>query len=105
MRSPQYFGHLTNDLIGKRTVPGLLRALKECKNERGHKSDKLHSWTRDELGKPELLLHLGTVVGLMTANTDYDAFYKQLNYVVPIYPDTPGLFDDPQEWERANFGS
>ncbi len=105
MRLPQYFGHLTNDLIGKPTVPGLLRALKECKNERGSKSDKLHSWTRDELGKPELLLHLGTVAGPMTANTDYDAFYKQLNYVAPIYPDTPGLFDDPQEWERANFGS
>jgi hypothetical protein len=105
MRLPQYFGHLTNDLIWKRIAPGLLRALKERKNERGHKSDKLHSWTSDELGKPELLLHLGTVVGLMKANTDYDAFYKQLNYVAPIYPETPGLFDDPQDWERSNFGS
>lgn len=105
MRLPQYFGHLTNDLIWKRIAPGLLRALKERKSERGHKGDKLHSWTSEELGKPELLLHLGTVVGLMKANTDYDAFYKQLNYVAPIYPETPGLFDDPQEWERANYSN
>jgi len=41
----------------------------------------------------------------MKANTDYDAFYKQLNYVAPIYPDSPGLFDDPQEWERANYSN
>jgi hypothetical protein len=105
MRLPQYFGHLTNDLVWKRIAPGLLNALKERKVERGHKSDKLHSWTSEELGKPELLLHLGTVVGLMKANNDYDAFYKQLNYVAPIYPDSAGLFDDPQEWERANYSN
>lgn len=105
MRLPQYFGHLTNDLIWKRIAPGLLRALKERKNERGHKSDKLHSWTSEELGKPELLLHLGTVVGLMKANTEYDAFYKQLNSVAPIFPATPGLFDDAREWDRANFAN
>jgi len=105
MRLPQYFGHLTNDLIWKRIAPGLLRALKDRKEERGHKSDKLHSWTSEELGKPELLLHLGTVVGLMKANTDYDEFYKLLNRVAPVYPDSPGLFDDPEEWERANYSN
>lgn len=105
MRLPQYFGHLTNDLIWKRIAPGLLRALKDRKEERGHKSDKLHSWTSEELGKPELLLHLGTVVGLMKANTDYDEFYKLLNRVAPVYPDSPGLFDNPEEWERANYSN
>lgn len=100
MRLPQYFGHLTNDLVWRRIAPGLLRALKERKEERGHKSDKLHSWTSEELGKPELLLHLGTVVGLMKANTDYDTFYKLLNQVAPIYPSEPGLFDDPRDWEK-----
>ena len=53
-----------------------------------------------ERGHPELLLHLGTVVGLMKVNTDYDAFYKQLNEIAPIYPKTPGLFDDPTDWEK-----
>lgn len=99
MKLPQYFGHLTNDLIWRRIAPGLLRALKERRSERGSPSNKLHSWTSDELGKPELLLHLGTVVGLMKVNTDYDAFHSQLDRIAPVYPDSPTLFDDPKDWE------
>lgn len=99
MRLPQYFGHLTNDLVWKRIAPGLLHALKERKQERGNKSDKLHSWTSEELGRPELLLHLGMVVGIMKINTDYDEFHAQLNKVAPVFPDTPGLFDDPKDWD------
>ncbi len=74
MRLPQYFGHLTNDLIWRRIAPGLLKALKDRRSERGNRSNKLHSWTSEELGKPELLLHLGTVVGLMKIHDDYDKF-------------------------------
>jgi hypothetical protein len=99
MKLPQYFGHLTNDLIWKRIAPGLLRALKERRNERGSASNKLHSWTSEELGKPELLLHMGTVVGLMKINTDYDNFHEQLDKIAPVYPDNPTLFDDPKDWE------
>jgi len=99
MKLPQYFGHLTNDLVWRRIAPGLLRALKERRNERGSPSNKLHSWTSEELGKPELLLHLGMVVGLMKLHTDYDAFHKQLNQIAPIYPENPTLFDDPKDWE------
>jgi putative intracellular protease/amidase len=100
MKLPQYFGHLTNDLIWKRIAPGLLRTLKERRSERGSPSNKLHSWASEELGKSELLLHLGTVVGLMKIHTDYDTFHKQLNAIAPIYPDEPGLFDDPKNWEK-----
>lgn len=99
MKLPQYFGHLTNDLVWRRIAPGLLRALKERRNERGSPSNKLHSWTSEELGKPELLLHLGMVVGLMKLHTDYDAFHKQLDQIAPIYPENPTLFDDPKDWE------
>jgi hypothetical protein len=99
MKLPQYFGHLTNDLVWRRIAPGLLRALKERRDERGSPSNKLHSWTSEEVGKPELLLHLGTVVGLMKIHTDYDAFHSQLDKIAPVYPDNPGLFDDPKDWE------
>jgi P63C domain-containing protein len=99
MKLPQYFGHLTNDLIWKKIAPGLLKALKDRRTERGRKSNKLHSWTSEELGKPELLLHLGTVVGLMKIHDDYDKFYAQLNTIAPIYPDNPTLFDNPKDWE------
>lgn len=100
MKLPQYFGHLTNDLVWRRIAPGLLRALKERREERGRPSNKLHSWTSEELGKPELLMHLGMVVGLMKLHTDYDAFHKQLDQIAPVYPDDPGLFDDPKDWEK-----
>jgi len=99
MKLPQYFGHITNDLIWRRIAPGLLRKLKERRSERGSPSNKLHSWTSEELGKPELLLHLGTVVGLMKIHNDYDEFHKQLDTIAPIYPANPGLFDDPKDWE------
>lgn len=102
MRLPQYFGHITNDLVWKRIAPGLLQALKDRKQERGHKSDKLHWWTSEELGRPELLLHLGTVVGLMKINTDYDTFHAQLDKIAPIFPETPGLFDDPKDWDMPS---
>lgn len=102
MRLPQYFGHLTNDLVYRRIAPGLLHALKERRSERGTPSQKLHWWTSAELGHPELLLHLGTVVGLMKIHTDYEAFRKQLDTIAEIRPEAPGLFDDPKDWEKPD---
>lgn len=99
MRLPQYFGHLTNDLIYRRLAPGLVRRLKERRSERGTQGNKLHSWLSIDTGVPEALVHLGTVVGLMKLNTDYETFEKQLDGIAPIYPETPGLFDDPKDWE------
>lgn len=105
MRLPQYFGHITNDLVYRRIAPGLLKALKERRAERGRPSNKLYWWTSEEIGHPSLLLHLGTVVGLMKINTDYEKFYDQLNKVAPIYPKVPGLFDDPADWEQPGIAS
>ena len=28
------------------------------------------------------------------------AFEKQLDQIAPIYPESPGLFDDPKDWEK-----
>ena len=99
MRLPQYFGTLTNNLVYKRLAPGLLHRLKERRQERGSPSNKLHSWLSADIGFQEVLVHLGTVVGLMKINANYDAFEKQLTQVAPIYPEVPGLFDDPKDWE------
>ncbi|HKQ46956.1 MAG TPA: P63C domain-containing protein [Phycisphaerae bacterium] len=105
MKLPQYFGHLTNDLVYRRIAPGLLRRLKERRLERGKPSDKLYGWTSEDLGHPSLLLHLGTVVGLMKINTDYDTFHGQLDRVSPVYPEAPGLFDDPADWEDKQLAT
>ena len=44
-------------------------------------------------------VQLGKVVGQMMLHDDYDEFRKQLNKIAPLYPEVPGLFDDPKEWE------
>jgi hypothetical protein len=103
MKLPQYFGHLTNDIVWRRIAPGLLKALKERRGERGKPSNKLHRWVSEDLGRPELLLHLGMVVGLMKMNTDYDVFHKQLDRISPQYPKDPTLFDDPKDWEKPSL--
>jgi hypothetical protein len=99
MKLPQYFGVLTNNLVYRRLAPGLVKRLKERRLERGKSSNKLHSWLSEDVGFPEVLLHLGTVVGFMKLHKDYEAFEKQLNQVAPIFPETPGLFDNPKDWE------
>jgi hypothetical protein len=101
MRLPRYFGLLTNNMIYRRVAPGLLRKLKDRKHERGAPSNKLHSWLSEDIGVREILVHLGVVVGLMKINTNYDAFVAQLDRVAPIYPESPGLFDNPSDWDSA----
>lgn len=100
MKLPQYFGKLTNNLVYRRLAPGLLRKLKERREERGSRSNKLHSWLSEDVGLRGVLVHLGTVVGFMKLHTDYDKFERQLDLVAPIYPETPGLFDNPKDWDE-----
>jgi hypothetical protein len=102
MKLPQYFGQLTNNLVYRRLAPGLLKRLKERREERGKPSNKLHSWLSEDVGFRGVLVHLGTVVGLMKLHTDYKAFERQLDQIAPIYPDTPGLFDNPKDWEEPD---
>ncbi len=100
MRLPQYFGHLTNNLVYRRLAPGLVRKLKERRRElKGDVSHNLHSLLSADFGFPEVLVHLGTVIGVMKQHTDYDKFEKALDEVAPIYPEVPGLFDDPKDWD------
>jgi hypothetical protein len=82
-----------------RSPPGLLKLLEQRRIERGKPSQKLFQWTSEDLGYPELLIHLGTAVGLMKLHTDYEAFKKQLDTIAPVYPTTPGWFDDPSDWD------
>ncbi len=102
MKLPKFFGHLTNNLIYRRIAPGLLRRLKSRRAERGKPSNKQFQWLSDDVGLRSLLVHLGTVVGLMKIHSDYDKFVEQLDAVAPIYPATPGLFDDPKDWEEPD---
>jgi hypothetical protein len=99
MRLPQYFGKVTNNLVYRRLAPGLVARLKQQRLEFGKQSNKLHSWLSSDLGFPEVLIHLGTVVGVMKQHTNYEQFERALEDIAPIYPEVPGLFDDPKDWE------
>lgn len=99
MRLPQYFGKLTNNLVYRRMAPGLLMKLKESRTSKGSKSNKLFSWLSEDVGLRGLLVHLGVVVGMMKISKTYDEFEKHLNDVAPIYPEVPGLFDNPDDWK------
>jgi hypothetical protein len=103
MRLPQYFGCLTNNLVYRRIAPGLLKKLKDRRSERGSPNNKLHSWLSTDIGVPDVLVHLGTVIGLMKVNANYAEFEQQLNAVAPVYPADPGLFDNPDEWDASKF--
>ncbi|MEO6709835.1 MAG: P63C domain-containing protein [Planctomycetota bacterium] len=102
MRLPLYFGGLTNDLIYRRIAPGLLAKLKDRRTERGDPRDKLFSWLSQDVGLRELLVHLGVVVGLMKCHTSFAAFKAQLDQIAPLYPKSPGLFDNAADWEAKD---
>ena len=103
MKLPLYFGTLTNNLVYRRLAPGLLKKLKERRVEVGRPNEKLHSGLSADFGVPEVLVHLGIVIGCMKMHTDYDKFEKSLDQIAHIFPEVPGLFDDPKDWDRKNF--
>ena len=86
MRLPQYFGHLTNDVVYKRLHPNLLEELKSRapRNENGSRSVKLHQWLSETVGHPKLLQHLGLVIGLMRISKTYDQFHAFLDEAAPM---------------------
>ncbi len=98
MQLPQYFGHLTNDIIYSRLAPGVLTELKRVVPiENGRRKKKLHQALTEDVGHPKLLQHLGSVVTLMKISPIYEEFHEMLDKVHPTYRDMPlfaGLDDD-----------
>jgi len=92
MRLPQYFGHLTNDIVYKRLAPLVLEQLHERNPvENGRRKAAHHQWLSEGVGHPRLIQHLGTVIGLMKISDDWDTFKKWLDKAAPIYEDLPLL--------------
>jgi len=93
MKLPQYFGHLTNDIVYKRLAPAVLRELQERNPRVGSgRRHKHHQWLSVDIGHPKLLEHLGMVIGAMKLSTDFDDFKKKLNRIAPVYKEAP-LFE------------
>ena len=87
VRRPQYFGHLTNDIIYRRLAPGVLEELKRAtpKTAGGKAKTQLHRRLTPDLGHPKLREHLASVVTVMKLSDKYDDFKRKLDRVHPRY--------------------
>lgn len=100
MRLPQYFGHLTNDVVYDRITAGLLSELQK-RNPRtvSGRKHKHHQHFDKDIGHPMLLQHLGMVIGVMKLSDGWDDFKEKLDRVAPPREDLP-LFNKLQDSEN-----
>ena len=100
IKRPQYFGHLTNDIIYKRLAPGVLKELKKTtpKKPSGRLRNLLFQRLTPDLGHPKLREHMASVVTIMKLSERYGDFVKKLDQIHPRWDETMPLdfgdFDD-----------
>lgn len=103
VKRPQYFGHLTNDIIYRRLAPGVLDELKRTtpKAPSGRHKQQLHRRLTPELGHPKLREHMASVVTVMKLSDSYPDFKRKLDKVHPRFGETIemdlGPLDDDDE--------
>ena len=98
VKRPQYFGHLTNDIIYKRLAPGVLAELKNSvpKLPSGRRKGAFAMKLTPELGHPRLREHLASVITIMSFCDDYREFQVKLDKRHPRYGET-GFLDFNQD--------
>ena len=90
MKLPQYFGHLTNNLIYSRLAPGVLRELRNRNpSQHGRRKHKHHQHLTEDIGHPKLLQHLGSVVTLMRLSKSWGELETVMDDIHPPYEDRP----------------
>lgn len=89
-RRPQYFGHLTNDVIYARLAPGVLDELRKVapRREDGRRKHPFTRWLTEDVGHPKLREHLASVVTIMKLSDEYDDFEMKLDRIHPRYDRT-----------------
>lgn len=99
VRRPQYFGHLTNDIIYARLAPKVLEELKSAtpRAPDGRHKHHLHRRLTEDYGHPKLREHLASVITAMQLSDDYGDFIGKLDKVKPRFDETlPLPFDGEQ---------
>jgi hypothetical protein len=98
---PQYFGHLTNDVVYNRIAPGVLHELKRVqrRDDKGRPKDKLFQRLTTNKGYPKLREHLGSVVAIMKLSKDWADFKVKLDMIHPQEGATMMLPFDSNTWE------
>jgi hypothetical protein len=90
VKRPQYFGHLTNDIIYSRLAPMVLEELRNAtpRLPDGRLKHHLHRRLSEDFGHPKLREHLAAVITAMQLSTDYDDFIAKLDRVRPRFGET-----------------
>lgn len=94
VKRPQYFGHLTNDLVYKRLAPGVLDELRRVtprNDTTGRAKHKYFQRLTSNMGYPKLREHLGSVVTLMKLSDQWADFMDKVDRIHPRYGDTMSL--------------
>lgn len=90
VKRPQYFGHLTNDVIYRRLAPGVLEELRNSvpKTVSGRRKSTLQQKLTPDVGHPKLREHLASVTTIMALSDDYNDFKGKLDKRHPRYNET-----------------
>ena len=94
VKRPQYFGHITNDIVYKRLAPRVLQELKRTTPrapETGRHTHQLHRRLTPEIGHPKLREYMASVVTAMKLSSDYYDFKRKLDRLHPRYNETAPL--------------
>lgn len=102
VKRPQYFGHLTNDIIYRRIAPGVWEELKAkaLKDEKGRLKNKLFQNLTPDVGDPRLQKVITQVVTIMQLSKNWLDFKSKLDMIVPAYNDVmtlPLFYNDDDE--------
>lgn len=90
VKRPQYFGHLTNDMVYRRLAPGVLQELKGNaeKNENGKLKHKLFQKLTQDMGHPKLKELIISVTTIMRLSDNWGDFKQKLDMLHPAYNET-----------------
>lgn len=93
VRRPQYFGHITNDIIYRRLAPGVWKELKAKvqKDEKGRPKHKLFQHLTPTIGDPRLEKLITKVTTIMELSGDWMDFKNKLDRLVPPFNETMQL--------------
>lgn len=96
VKRPQYFGHLTNDIIYARLAPAVLDELKSStpRDESGRRRHHFHRRLTDDIGHPKLREHMAAVLTAMQLSDNYNDFIEKLDRVRPRYDETLPMIID-----------
>lgn len=100
VKRPQYFGHLTNDVIYRRLAPGVLQELKEKaeKDTAGRLKHRLHQRLTPDFGHPKLRDLVTSVTTIMKLSSKWSDFKTKLDHVHHPYQVTlPLPFDNSND--------